>query len=517
VLAAWLALAPGFCASFSLRAQEEQQRERRAEDTALPTVASKSLQDLRGRIQDILRRPEVAPAMVGIKVVSLDSGRTLFEENAVKLLRPASNMKLYTWAAALDRLTPDYHFRTSIYAPARADAAGTIHGDLVVYGRGDPSYAARFNNGDYAKAIDELAARIAAAGVKKVEGDLVGDETYLNGSPFGSGWEWDDLQWWYGAGASALTINDNSIDLAVKPGPAVGTPCTITTGPATPLVTFINHTTTTAQGAPSALSVYRGLGENSVEVGGSLPLGDKGYNGIIAIPHPALMFVYMLRSSLARLGINITGRSRAVEVHGADGHPTQTDSQIEITSTLSPPLSIIAADTLKPSQNLYTELVLRTLGKVAGSSSKITNDEAGLEIVKAFLRQAGIDPSAIVLTDGSGLSRNDMVTPDATVQLLTFMAHHRYAAAYRDALPIAGVDGTLRNRMKKTPAAGNVRAKTGTLASAASLSGYVTSASGEHLVFSIMVNNYPDGAETEIRRNVIDAIAVMLASFGGRS
>ena len=167
--------------------------------------------------------------MVGIKVVSLDSGRVLFEVNANKLLRPASNMKLYTVSAALDRLTPGFRFNTSVYAAAKPDAVGLIHGDLTIYGRGDPSIAARFNDGDYFKGIDDLATRIAAAGVKRVTGDLVGDETYFSGPQYGSGWEWEDLTWYYGAEVSALAVNDNALDLFIKPGVQVGAPAALRT------------------------------------------------------------------------------------------------------------------------------------------------------------------------------------------------------------------------------------------------------------------------------------------------
>src|SRR5690349_9946559 len=161
------------------------------------TVAPKTVADLQTRISQILAKPELAPALIGIKVTSLDSGRVLFEGNAEKLLRPASNMKMYTVAAALDRLSPDYRFTTSVFAASKPDTAGVIHGDLRIYGRGDPSIAARFNNGDYFKTIDDLAARIVAAGVKRVEGDLVGDESYFNGHKYGSGWEWVDVTWIY--------------------------------------------------------------------------------------------------------------------------------------------------------------------------------------------------------------------------------------------------------------------------------------------------------------------------------
>ena len=529
-----------FTLNFSVGAlvvSQEQQRERRVGAPVVPSApvaapvpvmtpgasasaavasAPKSVAALQARIAGLMQQPQLAPAMLAVKVVSLDTGRTLYEENANKLLRPASNMKIYTVAAALDRLSPDYRFKTSAYASAPPDAAGTLRGDLIIYGRGDPSIAARFNNGDYYKGIDDFAARIAASGIKRVEGDLIGDETYFNGPALGSGWEWDDLQWWYGAEVSALSVNDNSVDLFVKPGAAVGTPCTVTTGPITPLVSITNRTTTAPRGTKRELAVYRGLGENLIEVSGSLPLDDAGYTGSVAVSRPALLFIYMLRSSLAQRGVTITGRSRTLDVRARAGIPLETSTLLELASLQSPPLSIIAAQTMKPSQNLYTELLLRTLGKVAGNSgAHRTSEEAGIEVVKTFLREAGVDPSGIIITDGSGLSRNDMVTAGATLQLLTYMSRHRYAKAFLETMPIAGVDGTLKNRLKGTAAENNVRAKTGTLSSAASLSGYVTSAAGERLVFSIMANNYPESADA--RKSFIDEIVILLASLDTKS
>jgi len=475
----------------------------------------KALPELQARIQEVLAKPELSSAMVGIKVVSLDNGRVLFEENATKLLRPASNMKLYTVAAALDRLSPDYRFSTSVYATTRPDAAGVVRGELIIYGRGDPSIAARFNNGDYFKGIDDLATRIVAAGVKRVEGDIVGDESYFVGPKYGSGWNWEDLTWYYGAEITPLTANDNALDLFVKPGTAIGQPATITTGPPDPLLTIVNKVTTSAKGSKRELSIHRGLGENTITITGSIPLEDRGYTGGIGISHPGLLFVYMLRSSLAQKGVTITGASRLSVSSNA--------VQNEIATLQSPPFSVIAAQTLKPSQNLYTELILRTLGKVAPppppatttSNLPQTSDELGLEAVKSFLKTVGLRPEALVLDDASGLSRNDMITADASVQLLTFMSKHRYATVFRDALPIGGVDGTLRNRFKGTPAENNVRAKTGSLSSAASLGGYLTTAGGEKLAFSIMVNNYP--RDLDPRSSCIDPITVLLASFAGKA
>jgi D-alanyl-D-alanine carboxypeptidase/D-alanyl-D-alanine-endopeptidase (penicillin-binding protein 4) len=493
---------------------------------------SKTLAELQNRIAEVLRRPELSSAIVGLKVASLDSGRVLFEENAGKLLRPASNMKLYTVATALDKLSPDYRFTTSVYGP-KPDANGVVRGNMTVYGRGDPSIAARFNNGDYLKGIDDLAARILAAGVKRVEGDLVGDETYFSGPQYGAGWEWEDLTWYYGAEITSLTANDNALDLFIKPGAAVGDKAVVTTGPPDPLLTIVNQVTTTSEGVRRDISVYRDLGANSITITGTIPLRDRGYTGGIGISHPAMLFVYLLRTSLAQKGVTITGKSRTIRpsyfaplttmvpVAGSTNGSAILPAgyQNEIAALQSPPFSLIAAQTLKPSQNLYTELILRTLGKVTPPPQMTTGDQTsedlGLEAVKGFLKTAGVRSEALVLSDGSGLSRNDMVTAEASVQLLTFMSRHRFAVVFHEALPIAGVDGTLRNRMKGTAAENNVRAKTGSLSSAASLSGYVTTAAGEKLVFSIMVNNYP--SDVEPRVVCIDPIAVLLASFTGRS
>jgi D-alanyl-D-alanine carboxypeptidase/D-alanyl-D-alanine-endopeptidase (penicillin-binding protein 4) len=499
---------------------------------ASSSPASATLADLKTRIAEIVRQPALEPGFFAVKIVSLDSGQVVFEQNANKFVRPASNMKLYTVAAAFDRLTPDFHFVTSVYAKEKLED-GKVKGDLIVYGRGDPSIAARFNNGDYFKGINDLADRIVAAGVKRIKGDLVGDESYFNGAPVGSGWEWEDLTWSYGAQVSALTINDNAIDLNIKPGDKVGAPVSITTGPpSSSFMTIVNRATTTGKGSRGDLRIYRGLGANSLEISGTLPLGDGGFVGGVSVPDPALAFVSMLRDALIKRDVKIDGRLRTVPARSGvstiPGVPSAATTQalpaqpapIEIASLPSPAFNSIAAQTLKPSQNQYTELILRTLGRtqppVSVESGRARDDEEnGLEVVRNFLRQTGVGDSEVALNDGSGLSRNDLISANTTIQLLTFMSKHKSFAQFREALPIAGVDGTLRTRMRGTPAEGNVRAKTGSLSSVASLSGYVTTAGGEHLVFSMMLNNYPDAAA--VRRDSIDAIAVLLASFGGKT
>ncbi|MGI9107730.1 MAG: D-alanyl-D-alanine carboxypeptidase/D-alanyl-D-alanine endopeptidase [Pyrinomonadaceae bacterium] len=504
--------------------------------------APRTVAELSARIAQVLSQPALAPALFGIKVVSLDTGRVLFAENAAKLLVPASNMKLYTVAAALDRLGPDFRFTTSVYARERPDAKGHVRGDLIIYGRGDPTFATRFNDGDYFKAIDDLAARIVAAGVKRIEGDIVGDESYFTGPPRSPGWEWDDLQWYYGADISALTVNDNAFDLFIKPGVRAGDAAGVTTGPANPIIrivvsrhneevasapnflTFVNRVKTAPRGTKRDLTVHRPLGQNVVEVGGQIAEDDPGYTGSVAVAQPALLFTAMLRAALEKQGVSCKGRTRItnapvrpqLDEEVEAGQPVKIPYSIEIASRQSPPLSEIAAQTLKPSQNLYTELILRTLGKQFPSPDpKATTAEAGITVVRKFLGEAGVETGHLALVDGSGLARQNLITAEATVQLLTYMSRHRHAQVYRDAQPLAGVDGTLRNRLKGTIAAGNMRAKTGTLNNVSGLSGYVTSAAGERLVFSMLVNHYPD--DMPPRQNYLDAVAVLLASFAGKS
>lgn len=491
--------------------------------TSVPAAANSSLrtvEELQARISDVLRRSEIAPAWLAVKVVSLDTGRVLYEEDAGKLLMPASNMKIYTVAAALDRLSPGYRYTTSVYANARPDATGTVRGDLIIYGRGDPTFAASFSDGDYYKTVDDLATRIVASGVKRVEGNLVGDESYFTGPPLGFGWEWDDLQSADGAEVSALSINNNALDVFVTPGDSIGAPATITTGPLTTVVKVINRVTTSPRGTKRDVAVRRPLGENVLEVSGTVPLGgatsDKGYVGSFAITRPALLFIDLLRTSLAQRGVMISGQMQVVDAKARGNIQLQTSTLVEIANIQSQPLNVIAEQCLKPSQNLYAELLLRTIGRVSGTvDPKVITVDAGIEVLKTFLREAGIGPREIVISDGSGLSRHNLITADATVKLLTYMSRHRYGIPFREALPIAGVDGTLKNRMKGTAAANNVRAKTGTIDTVATLSGYVTSAAGEHLVFSILLNHYPEASSE--RRVYLDAIAVALASFAGRT
>lgn len=494
-----------------------------ATPAASPTPTGKPVQtlaELQGKIRTILLRQQLQRGQVGIKAVSLDSGKIIFEENAEKYFMPASNMKNFTVATALTRLSPNHRFVTSVYGPALPDASGTIKGDLIIYGRGDPSIAAAFNNGNYYKGMEALADKIVQAGVKRVEGNLVGDESYFTSEAIPIGWEWDDLQWYYGAEVSALTVNDNSLDVNVKPGGSVGAFADVKLEPTVPGITIRNKVTTATAGTKIQAEVFRPLAENTFEVSGKIAINDRGTIanfGSVAVSRPAMYFVTLLRQILQQKGVVITGATRVV--NAKEKAPLAVASSlpwIEITKLESPPLSLIAAKTMKPSQNLYTELILRSMGESIGdkTGSKKNSLQLGVALVDKFMTEAGIARDSVVMYDGSGLSRHNLITPNSLVLLHTYMSKHQYAAAWRETLPVGGVDGTLKARLKDPLTINNVRAKTGTIDQVSALSGYVNSTTGERFTFAIIINGV---TSQTFRQDTIDDIVKLLAGYNGKT
>ena len=490
-----------------------------------PTIAAKPVQtlfELQSRIRSRLLAPELRRGQVGIKIASMASGKVIFEENAEKYFMPASNMKNFTVAAALEKLTPDFRFVTSVYAPSSPDSSGVIKGNLRVFGRGDVSISTAFSEGNYYKGLDDLADKIVAAGVKRVEGDLIADETYFTGNPVPGEWEWDDLQWYYGAEISALPLNDNAVDLNVLPGP-VGAACGVKVSPYNLIIRVVNQCVTAAAGTARTLKIEKKIDRNILEISGSLPVGDRGFKGSVTVSRPAELFISLLKERLALKGVVVTGQTRAINVKPAGGY----EPSIEIAKLESAPLGLIAEKTMKPSQNMYTETLLWTLGEQhrlanssmvpgGGTSALGTADssELGIAAVKKFLTEIGIAPDGIIQHDGSGLSRHNLITPSAVVRLYTYMGRQsRNSQAWRDSLTIGGVDGTLKRRFEGTRASGNVRGKTGTIDQVSALSGYVRTAAGEELVFSMVVNGIN---ETSTRTGLMDDIVVYLANFDGR-
>ena len=241
----------------------------RAASSTEPSPQPATLSSLQEQLAGFLSQPRFASALWGVKVVSLDTGVTLFEHNAGRLLKPASNAKLYTGALALDRLGPDHRIHTTLLGTRAVSPSGTLDGDLIVLGRGDFSMAARFNDGDHSRSLEPLVNVLVNAGVKHIRGDVIGDESYFQGPPFGQGWTWDDLQHYYGAQVSALSVNDNVVDLVFRPGSHPGESCRISTSPATTFLRFINRTRTADEGGSRTIQLYRALGENVVYISGA--------------------------------------------------------------------------------------------------------------------------------------------------------------------------------------------------------------------------------------------------------
>ena len=478
-----------------------------------------TLADLQNNLSAHISQPRFDAATWGVKVVSLDSGRTLFQNNPQKLFSPASNSKLYTVALGLDRLGSDFRIKTSLYATSKPTRSGVLKGDLILYGRGDPTINARIHSNDIFQALEPLVVGLTNAGIKRIDGNLVADESFFRGKPWGSGWAWDDLEYYYGAEISALTINDNTLLLHLKPGATVGSPCVLSLEPPLPMVRLENQTRTTAAGTRKDISLFRPLEDNIVYVSGEIPSGEPAYTEDVTMREPARMFLWFFKEALARHGIKIRGKLQVPGPFNPAAKTKAPSNCIELGSLDSLPMREIAREIMKPSQNLYTDLLLAQVGEKTRSSdtpADTTSEALGIRELNKFLREIGIRKGDVLFEEGSGLSRNNLTTPNATVGLLQFMSRHKCADAYRDALPIAGVDGTLRRRMKDTAAAGNVRAKTGTLRWANSLSGYVTTAAGEHLAFSFMLNRYQNPDSKSSARNDLDELAIMLAEYSGK-
>lgn len=456
-------------------------------------------QPLGARILEITRNPRFEGSQWGIQVVSLDTGRILFDQNGGRFLVPASNAKLFTSAMALCRLGRDFRIRTSLYGP-RPGPGGVVKGDLILFGRGDPTFLPR--NRDHAvrpDPLESLATQAAAAGVKVVEGDVVGDESFFRTRPYGSGWEAEDRAFAYGADVSALTVHENMVTLRVYPGPAQGRPCFLFPMPGQGLLPMDNRTVTGA--AADLRAEWEG---DALVVTGALPRGSAPASLNVPVRDPARFAARLLRRALERHGIVVKGGTRAV--HAFDRpRPLATAALDELAHLDSPPLQEIVRETLKDSVNLDAQLLLLQMG---GS------EEEGLKALQAFLAEAGVRPGDVLLEEGSGLSRKDLVKPRALTALLRYMRSRPEAAAFEAALPVAGVDGTLRDRLLETPALGVLRAKTGTLKYTSALSGYLRTPVGETLAFSILLNGYAQQPGQPSPQESVDAVAAALALEG---
>ncbi len=477
----------------------------------------KPLQD---RVAAVLSAPDLARGFWGIEVVSLSTGETLYSQNADKLFTPASNTKLFTTAAALALIGPDYKFRTTVETTGTLDRYGRLNGDLVLVGHGDPNLSGRElpydlrtqRNDDPIQALETLADALVQKGVKFIDGDIVADDSYFAFERYGEGWSQDDLVWADGAPVSALTINDNVVFVNILPADRAGEKAFVSVKPFADYYRLDNRIITTPAGTGRKFFVNREPGSTVLTLWGNMPLDDAGANEALAIEDPAEFAAGLFRQLLEKRGIVIYGhqRTRHTELatlstfsvttlapsrggrindkdNDGQSRPLKTDQPVTLASYESKPLLQDVRVVNKVSQNLHAEILLRLLGRERGNAGTV---EGGLEVLRGFLTQAGISNDQYVFYDGSGLSRQNLVAPHAIVQLLRYCSAQPWGAAYKSTFPVSGVDGSLSDRFNSPRLQSRIVAKTGSLGGVKALSGYATTDAGHVVVFSILSNNF---------------------------
>ncbi|MEG5032621.1 D-alanyl-D-alanine carboxypeptidase/D-alanyl-D-alanine-endopeptidase [Microcoleus sp. AT3-D2] len=441
--------------------------------------------DLGAQVDAIANRPEFSRSRWGILIQPLSSTATLYSRDATKYFIPASNAKLLTTAAALQKLGADFRIKTSVYSGE--------NGSLYVSGRGDPSIAEA--------QLKSLAQQLKQRGISQVN-QLIGDDSYFQGSAVNPNWEWEDAQAGYGAPINSLIFNQNAIDLLLSPQ-AIGQPLKVTFVEAKLANQWQlqNNTVTVAENESEFIEVGREFDRPIIRVGGQLKVGAEPESAYVAVVNPANNFLQYFQQALATEGIPV----KQALVASASRNLNQ-----ELATVESPPLAELVRETNRVSNNLYAEVLLRLLGKVTDKMPVPQEDtgEMGLKELKAVLTQLGVNPNSYRLADGSGLSRHNLITPEALVQTLRLMANSPAASIYRQSLPIPGEKGTLKNRFNVTPNRVIMQAKTGTMSGVSALSGYIEVPNYEPLVFSIIVNQ--SDLSTAKMRSATDEIVLLL-------
>jgi serine-type D-Ala-D-Ala carboxypeptidase/endopeptidase (penicillin-binding protein 4) len=422
--------------------------------------------EVQNRISQLIESKDFASSRVGLFVVSLKDGRVVAANDAQKLFNPASIQKMLTSMVALDKLGADFRWKTHVLAEQNFEN-GTLNGDLILYGQGSPDF------GD--EALQNLVNQLQAIGLKRVKGKIIGDESYFKGDKIGDGWTWNELQWYYGAEASALTFNENQANLSLQNGkPNISDDFVTAKGEAKPVSDI------------EAVGVKRELGENEVYVWGNA----NSLDARISVSQSALWASRKLKEKLEKAGIAVEGE--AVKSDWKDN--INREKFNELAKVESKTLAEIVKKMNKDSVNLYAELILRTLGKKFGDEAPNENpkfhklrgdDSAGSSVVVKWLKDNKLADDDTRIHDGSGLSRLDFVSPETFGRALVFANQAKFAETFKNSLPIAGVDGTLRGRLKGE----KVAAKTGSMTYINSITGYANNSKGESYAFVVVINN----------------------------
>ncbi len=417
----------------------------------------------------------------GVSVRSLKTGEVIYSHNPARLQTPASTHKVVTSAVAAERLGWDYRYTTTIYATGPM-SGGYLDGDLVVVSNGDPTINPR--QPDRWGAFDAWAKSLYAKGLRRVGGQLIGDDNAFAEPGYGVGWAWDDLVLGYGAAVGALQYNENQIELMIGPGQAAGERAIISVSPPGSGVVLNHAVTTVAQGQPSRISLERVPGTNLLTVSGQVAVGAQAITEYAAAPNPTILYLNALREALARNGIFVGGSS--LDIDDARVKPDYAKAAV-LLEDHSPTIGSMIDVCLKWSRNQYAETLLYSLAPPGAEATAA----AALDSVRETLTKWGVSGELYVARDGSGLSRNDYLSPDALVGVLTQMwKNPKHREPFKATLPQSAVSGFLANRMKNSPAAERVWAKTGSMSNVRSLAGYMLTSDSEPLVFAFMATGF---------------------------
>ncbi len=484
------------------------------------------------RVQSALSETHSAKASWGILVLDRDTGETLYESNADRYFTPASNAKVFTTSLALAELGSDFRFRTTLESSAQISSDGKLAGDLRLIGRGDPDLSNRKfpfagkveRDGPVEKILEEMADEAVTKGLKEIDGDIVADDSYYPYDPYPPGWAIGDVFFTFGSPIGAIALNDNCISVTILPGAKVGDPANVVVEPAAALDTFSRRIVTVDAFAKPEVGVSRQPGLEFMLLQGAIPVGHSALKLELAMPDPAQTAGLALKQIFESRGVRVTGTVRvhhaappeiypdAPVVVGPAPEPVDPNTNI-LAEHLSLPLIESIKLTNKVSQNLHAELLLRAVGH---EKKGFGITDAGLWVEQDFLKSIGVAEGDVVFSDGSGLARDDLVTPRSIVQLLRYDDKQAWGPAYIATLPISGVDGTLENRMQGTAAAGRILAKTGSLDHVHSLSGFATTLGGERLVFAIFENNNPQRAR-EAAAGFDSIVVAMVETLGAKT
>lgn len=441
-----------------------------------------SLETIQTKIAQFLKRPGVRSADWGIEIIDPTSKSVLLSVNADKTFLPASVLKVVTTSAALEKLGPDFRFRTGVYTNGSVLPDGTVNGDVILVGKGDPNLMDPYGDLLDKPAMQELAEKLQGLGIRKVTGQVIGDDSYFEFTTHGKGWTAQDLKTVYGAPINALSINNNVFWVHARPTRDRQL-VSVSIEPRTSYFHIRNLATTGGRRSRRTLFARVIPGTRTLVVSGVLP-ASSGYSHYVLLEKPAEVAASLLKEDLERHGIRVEGSIDTL--HQGEIAPAARRGWKLLAEHHSPPLVRALEIINKRSQNLHAEMLLRTLGAEFGGAG---TDEAGLQVVRTFLIESGIHSGQVSLNDGCGLSRDNLVTPRFQTSLLLYLSTRPYFDLFLNTLAVSGTDGTLRHRLASQQMRGVIHAKTGTLNGVSNLSGYMTTKSGRSLVFSIFTNN----------------------------